>query len=113
MSERFLRASDLGYDGNNAEWKTICFDSVSKSFVIPNGSIGFRWNEEGRWNLHRRDSGTDEPVSPLMSYAEDNSGWASGTIPVFRRIWSRVQDWHCSGEKDQTRRGGDPGDHGV
>lgn len=83
VSERFLRASDLGYDGNNAEWKTICFDSVSKSFVIPNGSIGFRWNEEGRWNLHLRDSGTDGPVSPLMSYEEENSGWVSVQFPYF------------------------------
>ncbi len=83
VSERFLRASDLGYDGNHAEWKTICFDSLSKSFVIPNGSIGFRWDEEGRWNLHLRDSLTDGAVAPLLSYNEDNTGWVSVQFPFF------------------------------
>lgn len=53
-SDRFLRASDfegaLGQK-NNPEWKTIVYDETSKTFVTPNGSIGFRWGEEGRWNL--------------------------------------------------------------
>ncbi|PHS26785.1 MAG: nitrate reductase subunit alpha [Methylophaga sp.] len=54
VSDRCLRASDfaknLGED-NNPEWKTIVYDETSKSFVAPNGSIGFRWGEEGKWNL--------------------------------------------------------------
>jgi len=46
---RFLRASDLGHTSNNAQWKTVLFDTASSRFVVPNGSIGFRWSEEGRW----------------------------------------------------------------
>lgn len=50
---RMLRASDLA-DGlgetNNPEWKTIAFD-VAGNLVAPNGSIGFRWGEKGKWNL--------------------------------------------------------------
>ena len=49
----FLRASDLGDEGENAEWKTVVYDSARGEAVVPNGSIGFRWGEEGagRWNL--------------------------------------------------------------
>jgi len=79
----FLRASDLGFDQNNADWKTLYYDFNSKSFVVPNGSIGFRWNEEGRWNLHQLDSASGEAVDPLLSFAEDNDGWVSVNFPFF------------------------------
>lgn len=54
VTDRMLRASD--FDGalgetNNPDWKTIVFDRKSCTFVVPNGSIGFRWGEEGKWNL--------------------------------------------------------------
>ncbi len=57
---RMLRASDLA-DGlgetNNPEWKTIAFD-VAGNLVAPNGSIGFRWGEKGKWNLGVAGRGT-------------------------------------------------------
>jgi nitrate reductase alpha subunit len=54
VTDRNLRASD--FDGamgetNNPEWKTVVFDTKSQSFIAPNGSIGFRWGEDGKWNL--------------------------------------------------------------
>ena len=63
VTDRNLRASD--FDGNlgesnNPEWKTVVFDKKSKSFVAPNGSIGFRWGEDGKWNLlEKAGSGAD------------------------------------------------------
>jgi nitrate reductase alpha subunit len=83
VSERFLRASDLGFDQNNGEWKTLYYDMNSKSFVVPNGSIGFRWNEEGRWNLHQLDSVSGEAVDPLLSFAGENDDWVSVGFPLF------------------------------
>ncbi len=53
-SDRFLRASDFDNSleqTNHPEWKTIVYDQDSQSFVCPNGSIGFRWGEDGLWNL--------------------------------------------------------------
>ena len=35
VSERFLRASDLGVDQTNSDWKTLYYDLKSKSFVRP------------------------------------------------------------------------------
>ena len=61
---RFLRASDikdkLGQD-NNAEWKTLAFDELQdNSLVAPQGSVGFRWGDQGQWNLEEKDaSGND------------------------------------------------------
>jgi nitrate reductase alpha subunit len=55
-SGRFLRASDLGIETKNAQWKTILYDAVAQAFCVPNGSIGFRWSEEGRWNLKLEDA---------------------------------------------------------
>ena len=53
VADRFLRASDLGDESENAEWKTVLVDATTDEPVVPNGSIGFRWGEEGagRWNL--------------------------------------------------------------
>ncbi|KAA3654244.1 MAG: nitrate reductase subunit alpha [Proteobacteria bacterium] len=54
VTDRNLRASDFNGamgETNNPEWKTVAFDKKSNSYVAPNGSIGFRWGEDGKWNL--------------------------------------------------------------
>ncbi|HET7333473.1 MAG TPA: nitrate reductase subunit alpha, partial [Rhizomicrobium sp.] len=57
VPDRLLRASDfdagLG-QSNNPEWKTVAFDEASDRVVVPNGSIGFRWGEKGKWNLENK-----------------------------------------------------------
>ena len=91
VSDRFLRASDLGLDLNNAEWKTVYFDANSGKFVVPNGSIGFRWNEEGRWNLHAQDSLDGSDADPLLSFREDNEGWVPVGFPLFECDGAKVK----------------------
>jgi len=67
---RNLRASDfadaLG-EKNNPEWKTIVFDALSGAFVAPNGSIGFRWGEEGKWNLLPKNAAGQQEISAELS----------------------------------------------
>ncbi|MCL4131824.1 UNVERIFIED_CONTAM: hypothetical protein GTU68_058202 [Idotea baltica] len=49
-STRFLRASDLANNlgqENNPDWKTIALDELSGELVSPQGSIGYRWGEQG------------------------------------------------------------------
>ncbi|MGB3440675.1 MAG: nitrate reductase subunit alpha [Actinophytocola sp.] len=62
---KFLTAADLdGQDGTeNAAFKTVLLDAATGEPVVPNGSLGYRYGEqgEGRWNL---DLGT---VDPLLS----------------------------------------------
>jgi nitrate reductase / nitrite oxidoreductase, alpha subunit len=59
-----LRSSDLGDEGENAEWRTVVLDERSGAPAAPNGTIADRWGEagEGRWNL---DLGEIEPALTL------------------------------------------------
>ena len=68
VPDAFLRASDLGERGENAEWKTVVLDAGGEP-VTPNGSIGHRWGKEGegRWNL---DLGDVDPQLSLIDSAE-------------------------------------------
>ncbi len=80
---RFLRASDLGHVTANAEWKTVLGDAASGRFVVPNGSIGFRWSEEGRWNLNLTDSVTGAAIDPLLTFAASAERCVRVHSPLF------------------------------
>jgi nitrate reductase alpha subunit len=71
---RLLRASEfegaLG-ETNNPEWKTVAFDSVTNKPVVPHGSVGFRWGEQGKWNLEPKD-GQGADVKLEMSFILDD-----------------------------------------
>jgi nitrate reductase / nitrite oxidoreductase, alpha subunit len=57
---RMLRADDftdaLGQT-TNPDWKTVGYDAASDKIVVPNGSIGFRWGNDGTWNLEEKAGG--------------------------------------------------------
>ncbi|MCB1414324.1 MAG: nitrate reductase subunit alpha [Xanthobacteraceae bacterium] len=60
VPDRFVRASDFAdglNEANNPEWKTVAYDEASGELVVPNGSIGFRWGENGKWNLEEKAAG--------------------------------------------------------
>ena len=78
---RFLRASDLGLETRNAQWKTTLFNAVEQSFCVPNGSIGFRWSDEGRWNLKLAEN--DSKIDPLLSFAQQADTWKTVSFPLF------------------------------
>jgi nitrate reductase alpha subunit len=73
VPERLLRAEDfadtLG-EANNAAWKTMAFDQDGRP-VVPLGSVGFRWGQEGKWNLEAKDS-AGRDVALALSLAGDN-----------------------------------------
>ena len=86
VSDRCLRASD--FDGNmgeanNPEWKTIVFDSKSSSFVVPNGSVGFRWGEEGRWNLLPRNAKDQSEIEAELTCVGKQDEVVSVAFPHF------------------------------
>ncbi|MBX5464094.1 MAG: nitrate reductase subunit alpha [Clostridia bacterium] len=66
VPDRFLRASDLGLEEPHAEWKTLVWDAAVGAPAVPNGSLGFRWSEEGRWNL-KLETGDGRPVDPALT----------------------------------------------
>ncbi|MDU4094993.1 MAG: nitrate reductase subunit alpha, partial [Pantoea sp.] len=82
-SGRLLRAADLSdalNETNNPDWKTVAL-SESGDLVVPNGSIGFRWGEKGKWNLEPQAAGSD--VTLRLSLIEDRDEVVSVAFPYY------------------------------
>ncbi|HXV07381.1 MAG TPA: nitrate reductase subunit alpha [Burkholderiales bacterium] len=98
IADRFLRASDFGDklgQANNPEWKTLALDEAAgagaPSVVVPNGSIGFRWNQkpgedQGKWNLEDRDARSAAPVKLRLSLIDARDTVAPVAFPYFGGI---------------------------
>ena len=85
VPERLLRSSELpGALGetNNPEWKTVAFDENTGALVAPLGSLGYRWGEQGKWNLEPKD-GQGDNVSLRLSLAGESSEIAAVDFPYF------------------------------
>ena len=83
---RFLRADDL--DGklgeeNNPDWKTVAWDETSGGLVAPNGSIGYRWGEDGEWNLEERAGDADTHLKTSLVDAADHDAVVEVDFPYF------------------------------
>ncbi|MCL5256078.1 MAG: nitrate reductase subunit alpha [Gammaproteobacteria bacterium] len=81
---RFLRAADLvdnlGED-NNPDWKTIAIDRNGDRLVSPNGAIGYRWGQKGKWNLEQKDNQGD--VDLHLSLKDHSDEIADVAFPYF------------------------------
>lgn len=67
-SDKFLRAKDLGLNGENADWKTVVLDQATGQFAVPNGSIGHRWENKQSWNLESKDTDQGlENIDPALT----------------------------------------------
>jgi nitrate reductase alpha subunit len=83
---RFIRASDfdgnMGQD-NNPKWKTVAYDEATDSYVVPNGSIGFRWGEKGKWNIEQKEGLEGRSTTLKMSLLDSHDEVASVGFPYF------------------------------
>jgi nitrate reductase alpha subunit len=79
VPDRFLTAADLGRNEEHADFKTVLLDERTGEPVVPGGSLGFRWGEQGagKWNL---DLGAVVPQLTLMDRAEEH---VSVALPRF------------------------------
>ena len=82
---RFLRASDLGTETANAEWKPVIFDETTNEIIVPNGTVGQRWEEETKWNLIL-DNEDGTRVEPALSIAEHGAEWEEIVFPFFDNV---------------------------
>ena len=81
-----LRAADLKDNfgvKQKAEWYPITIDDPSGELVTPNGSIGSRWNDEGRWNLKCEDVRTGKPFTPRLSLLDHRDDVVTLLDPYF------------------------------
>jgi nitrate reductase alpha subunit len=79
---RFLRASDLGQETPHAEWKPVIIDQNSNEIIVPNGTMGQRWEKETKWNLIlENEDGT--VIDPAMSVDRQADQWLEIVFPYF------------------------------
>ncbi|AET32223.1 nitrate reductase subunit alpha [Pyrobaculum ferrireducens] len=78
LQGRFLRASDVpelkDKVGANPEWKTVVLQRDG-TLAAPYGSIGFRWDGSGKWNLElkgitAKGEGDIDPVLSVMEVGQ-------------------------------------------
>ena len=82
FSGKFLTAEDLGGEqaaSENAAFKTVLLDAVTQEAVVPNGSMGHRYGDDGigKWNLDLGD------VLPMLSAEGGNEPAVEVRLPYF------------------------------
>ncbi|GJF38964.1 nitrate reductase subunit alpha [Staphylococcus argenteus] len=79
---RFLRASDLGQTTEQGEWKPVIHDAISDSLVVPNGTMGQRWEEGKKWNL-KLETEDGSKINPTLSMTEGEYELETIQFPYF------------------------------
>jgi len=78
---RTLRAADfadgLGHE-KNPDWKPVVLDETSGEAVVPNGTIGARWGDPGKWNLEAKNQRSGDEITARLSLLQD----AGEVLPV-------------------------------
>jgi len=102
---RFLRASDLVGQldqENNPEWKTIALNEDG-SLVSPTGSIGYRWGQQGKWNIEEKEGGSGKDTTLKLSLING----ADASVPVGFPYFGSIEHEHfnhAEGEDIQFRQ---------
>lgn len=77
-----LTAADLGGElaaTENSAFKPALLDEVTDTVVVPHGSLGFRWGDDGigKWNLDLGELRPDvEPQSPQRATVINPPRWS-------------------------------------
>ena len=82
---RYLRAADLDNNMNelnNPEWKTLAIDETTGDIVVPKGSIGFRWGQDGSWNIESKDS-RNHDVKLQLTFIDNKDAVEAVAFPYF------------------------------
>lgn len=86
---RFLRASDIREAGENSDWKPVIYDEVKGEMLVPNGTIGQRWEKDSKWNLIlEREDGTE--IKPALSVEKHDAEWVEIAFPYFDQTGTGV-----------------------
>ncbi len=82
---RFLRASDLGNESEHAEWKPVILDEATDQIIVPNGTMGQRWENDVKWNLIL-DNEDGTRIEPALSIEEHGAEWTEIVFPYFDNV---------------------------
>lgn len=67
---RFLHGKDLGRSDKHSDFKYYVLDEMTNSLVVPNGTMGDRWDRKQKWNLRAENSDTGAPIKPALTLIE-------------------------------------------
>lgn len=88
--DRYLNAHDLGKDEEHAKFKYCVIDEESQKIVLPNGSMGFRYDGGDKWNLKEENSENGEKISPLLSFIDCKDEVVEVSLPYFANDHKKV-----------------------
>ncbi|MBL4869992.1 MAG: nitrate reductase subunit alpha [Robiginitomaculum sp.] len=85
---RTLRASDFTGSlkikkSDNPEWCPVVYDEHSKSVVSPNGTVGSRWGNKGKWNLEAKNRANGKDIWAQLSCIEERDTALPVAFPYF------------------------------
>ena len=83
---RTVRASDFAdqlKQENNPDWKPVVIDANSQQAVVPNGTIGSRWGQQGKWNLEEKNDLDGGDITPQLSFLEQSDEVLPVAFPYF------------------------------
>ncbi len=107
VAGRIVRANDLKGELTNeksAAWKPVLIDEKSKEFVIPNGTIGSRWDQSRKWNLELKDAVTGKDIHPQLSILEDYDELIDLSFPYFGGETFKHEHFNASSHADIITR---------
>lgn len=82
-SGRFLNAKDMGRtEEKHAEFKHYVMQADG-SLVIPNGTMGDRYDRTNKWNLREENSDTGEAIKPILSVIDHKDEVVTIELPYF------------------------------
>lgn len=67
---RMVRANELSKwkDIENGDWKFLSIDEVTGEFVVPKGTMGYRWDKDGgKWNMKYECGESDLGYDPVLT----------------------------------------------
>ena len=79
---RFLNAEDLGQTNPHAVWKPLVWDTLTEQAAAPRGSLGFRWDQSGQWNLELK-TADGRPIDPTLSLIDRADDVRELDLPYF------------------------------
>lgn len=76
-----------------ADWKYLVFDQNSQNPKMPQGTIGYRWqNQKGQWNLEMKDGVDGSEIEPLLTFLNQHDGTLSVQFTDFSAEQVRHRD---------------------
>lgn len=105
VADRFLNARDIGRKETNGEWKPVLWNHKSQKFAVPNGTLGSRYENKGKWNLNLVDESTGEAIDPGLTCQGMEDAVKTVLIPYFSEDGNQALKRDVPVKKLQTADG--------